>query len=222
MRHPLPIAVLLIACFAAPAAAKEVNARTVYDDDEDVFITSGWVGLEVPLPVLARVAGDFATYGDWSLRGINRKASGKKFITLLNAVRFLPGGAGGRGAFDVHFDIDLVWPFGSTDNIIRFGIKQARTLPGGGVDRLEVTLHGENTLLDDFHLVLEATGDDKVSIVRFRSRVKVDGFFDTFFTLDTYRRNVEYRIVKVIENLKHHLDQRGPPAAAAKDGVAGP
>ena len=32
----------------------------------------------------------------------------------------MPGGAGGKGAFDLVYDVDLVWPFGSEGDVIRF------------------------------------------------------------------------------------------------------
>ncbi len=185
-----------------------VNARTLYDDDADTFVTRGWVGLEVPLPVLARIAGDFAAYRTWALHDINKKPDGENFITQMHDVRFTPGGAGPEGAFDLYFDIDLVWPFGSEGNIMRFAVVEARHRPDGGVDRIVARLYGDSALLDDFRLTLEATGDDKASVVRFDSRVKVDGFFDTFFTLATYRRNVEWRIVKVIQNLEARVAGR--------------
>ena len=55
-------------------------------------------------------------------------------------------------------------------------------------------------------LVAEPAGAG--SVVRFRSRVRFDGFFDTFLSMSRYKRNVEWRIVKVIKNLKAYVEAK--------------
>ncbi len=191
---------LLGICLASTAQADEVKAHTWYDDDQDEFRTRGYVDLDLPLSTVTRVAAAFNDYRLWALHDINLKKNGDKFITLLRDVRFRPN-RGKMGTFAVVYDLDLVWPFGSEGDEIQFALRTRRAHPDGGVDRLVLGLGEESSLLNSFYLELEATGDAQRSRVSFYARVEILGFIDAFFSLGRYRRNIEYRIVKVVQNL---------------------
>lgn len=205
------LTILALALCAAPAVADSVKTRTVYDDDREMFVTTGEVVLTVPFETVAKVAGAFAAYRDWALVDINRRPGGKAFITRFHDVRYLPGGAGGRGAFDLIYDVDLVWPFGSENDLIRFAVKEVRPVAGvpGAVHRMAVELGGDSALIETFELVLWATGDTNGSRVRFKSETRFVGIVDTFFPMSVYRKNVEWRIGKVIQNLQAHVQKGG-------------
>lgn len=200
---------IALALTAGSAAADPVVTRTVYDDDREMFVTTGRVTLAVPFEVVTRVAGAFADYRGWALADINRRPGGKAFITQFHDVRYLPGGAGGRGAFDLVYDVDLVWPFGSEGDVIRFAVTEVRPVAGvsGGVERLAVRLGGDSALIESFDLVLWATGDGAGSTVQFKSETRFVGIVDTFFPMSVYRKNVEWRIGKVIQNLQAHVQK---------------
>lgn len=201
-------------------AAAQVQTDTRYDDDKDEYTTSGHIQLDVPFATLTRVAGDFARYRDWSLKGIN--GSGERdFITLLRDVHFRPRGSAGLGIFSLKFDVDLVWPFGSDGNLIHMRIAQAVPAPEGGVQELRVVLFGDNVMIDDFQVRLVARPDGAGSRVKFYSRTRFDGFFDTFLSMSRYKRNVEWRIVKVIKNLKAHVEAL-PKPTPQKSELAAP
>jgi len=198
---------------SGPSQADAVQTHTWYDDDHDEFRTRGHVDLDLPLSTVTQVAAAFDEYRLWALRKINQKKNGDAFITLLKDVRFRAG-TGKMGAFAVTYDLDLVWPFGSEGEHLLFAVRTRRPHPAGGIDRLVVGLGEESALLNSFHLELEATGDERRSRVSFYARVEILGVVDTFFTLGRYRRNIEYRIVKVVQNLGVWLKSRrsvGPP-----------
>ncbi len=203
------LALLAVLLPAASLAAETVVTRTTYDDDREMFVTTGEVVLAVPFETVTRVAGAFAAYGRWALVDINRRPGGKAFITQFHDVRYLPGGAGGRGAFDLVYDVDLVWPFGSENDVIRFAVTDTRPVSGvpGAVERLAVELGGDSALIETFELVLWATGDGAGSTVRFKSETRFVGIVDTFFPMSVYRKNVEWRIGKVIANLQAHVEK---------------
>jgi hypothetical protein len=185
--------------------ATAIQTTTRYDDDRDEYITSGQIRLDVPFDTLTRVAGELSQYRHWALDGIN--GSGERdFITLLRDIRFRPRGVVGLGIFTLHFDVDLVWPFGSKNNLIHFKVAQYVHAPGGGAQELRVILYGENVMIDDFRVRLYARPDGAGSLVKFHSVTRFDSFFDTFLSMARYKRNVEWRIVKVIKNLKKHVE----------------
>lgn len=221
VRHGLAIlltlacAPLLIGLSPKPAvAADRVHTHTVYDDDTDTYITKGRVEIDVPFAQVVQVAGAFTRYRDWALRGINRRPGGKTFITQLHDVLYHPGGAKGRGVFDVVYDVDLVWPFDSEGEVIRFAVTEVVRPPSGGVQRLAVRLGGDSLLIERFSLVLWAIDRGDGSTVRFESRTRFVGLVDTFFTLSVYRRNIEWRIGKVIRNLRAHVEAHPSPSPA--------
>lgn len=205
---PLSALVAALLLTTAAFAADGVTTRTHYDDDDDAFVTTGRVVLDVPFATVTRVAAAYDRYRDWALVDINQKPDGDDFITQLRDVRYLAGGAAGRGAFDLTYDVDLVWPFGSEGDILRFAVKRERRHPAGGVDQLAVELGGESGLIEQFDLVLTARPHPKGAVVDFESRTRFVGIVDTFFPLSVYRKNVEWRIGKVIGNLKKHVEPR--------------
>ncbi|MCA9540444.1 MAG: hypothetical protein KC620_16205 [Myxococcales bacterium] len=204
---------LLLTCLLLPcfALADDVRLKSRYDDDADTFVTTGRVALAVPLSTVVDIAGAFDHYRDWALIDINRKPEGGQFIVQLRDFRFQPGGAAGRGALDLYFDVDLVWPFGAEGEILRFDLREKRPF-GTGIDRLKVALGSDSSFVDQFDLVLWAEGDENGTAVRFESRVKVNALVDPFFPLSVYRRNVEYRIAKVVRNLQTYVEQRARAA----------
>ena len=193
------------------ARADEVTTHTVYDDEASAYVTRGRVRLKVPFETLTRVAGAFEKYRAWTLLGINGdKANSREFITLLRDVTFRRGGPRGRGYFDVRFDIDLLWPFGSEGNSLHFDIRRAVYVEPRAERRvrtLEIGLMSDSMVLDTFSLRLEASGDAAGSEVRFTCRVRFVSLIDTFFSMSRYRYNVEWRIIKVIQNLKAYVER---------------
>ena len=214
MRWSSLVLILVVWVGLPPAVrAGEVKTHTWYDDDADEFRTRGHVDLALPLSTVTRVAAAFDGYRLWALRNINIKKNGDPFITQLRDVRFRSQ-KGTLGRFVVTYDLDLVWPFGSEGDQIVFAVKTRRAHPQGGIDRLVVGLGEESALLNHFHLELIATGNETRSRVSFYARVEILAVIDAFFSLGRYRENIEYRIVKVVQNLGVWLKTQrsvGPP-----------
>jgi hypothetical protein len=204
------LSIILILMPAQAFAAPGMEVKTTYDDERDRFITKGEIHLATPVTAVQTVAARFEEYGRWALRGINLKASGKPFIIQLRTVEFFPGPPYGKGYFQVGFDVDLIWPFGRKNQTIMFGIVDARPATNGGIHRLEVDLYGPSRFIKGFKIVLVALAKADRSAVLFEAEVKLTGFVDTFFPLSVYRRNIEYRVVKVIENLRYFLTTGRP------------
>ena len=213
--RPLVLLLALAALCAggvAPAWADDVETVTRYDDDTDTYSTDGVVRLSVGIHDVARVAAAFREYRRWSLKGINGdEDNSRDFITLLRDVRYKAGGPRRVGTFKVKFDVDLIWPFGSEGNFIDFALIESRPLKGAPedaphIDRMTIRMAGESAVLDHFSLTLEASGDAQKSEVRFECRVKFISILDTFFSMARYKKNIEWRIIKVVKNLKVHLE----------------
>ena len=200
------ISVSLVLCLTVGVARSEVRQiKTHFDDDADVYVTTGYLELEVPLDELAVAAADFHGYAKWALNDINRNASGDPYITLIRGVEFKTGRPLGMGHFAVRFDVDLIWPFGSKNEVIRFGVMHLKERADGpGIERLTYDLFEDSSVLKTFHLDLHAVGDGQRSRVNFKARVKLSSLLDTFFSMSAYKKNIEYRIVKILKNLRDY------------------
>ena len=69
-----------------------------------------------------------------------------------------------------------------------------------------MALYGKSAIIKKYDVSMTASGNATTSAVDFSAEVKLQGFIDTFFPLSVYRRNIEYRIVKVIANLREFLE----------------
>ncbi|MGC6418973.1 MAG: hypothetical protein ACON3Z_17735 [Bradymonadia bacterium] len=185
--------------------AQQFTVSTHYDDDRDVFVTTGQLKLPVSLERVTRFAAEFGQYRDWALKGINQKASGRSFIVQLRDLSYVAGKPSRHGHFIVKFDVDLVWPFKERDSQIKFKLDRLRRHGQDGVDMMALSLYGESRFIRAFDLVLSAMPQANGSAVSFRSEVELSPVVDTFFPLSVYRRNIEYRIAKVILNIHRHL-----------------
>ena len=175
--------------------------------------------IDVPLDRLCEVAGDFVSYGQWTLYSINNRPEGGRFTILLKAVDYERTADSNHGVFNVKYDLDVIWPFGRTDQVIPFVIHKAVKRPEGGVDHLEIVLGNDSLLLDTFKVILLASGDAKKSVIRFKSEVAFASLVNPFFNLAGFRKNIEWRIVRVLKNLKRRLQPSMPPNAANEFGV---
>lgn len=200
--------ILLAVFFAFGAHAKpKPSAETTYNSDGDFFQTKGHVTVSVPYEKLGNIAADFPKYRDWTMHDINKTKNGNKFSILFRDVVYRKGGRGRLGIFRIYFDLDWPWPFGAKNKRLDFAILEAEPNGAGGIKKLVIDLERKGALVKTFRLDMRATGSDSASRVDFESKVKFSGFVDTFFSLSRYRANIEYRLIKVIQNLQRHAEK---------------
>ena len=199
------VAILVVTFVPYCGYGRPLSVNTSYETKRDVFITIGHVTMPCGLEPLTELAARFESYRDWALRGINKKASGKAFIIKLLDVAHRPGTPGPQGHFAITFDVDLSWPFRERGSTIKFGVDRVRRYKQNGIDRMSVSLFGVNRLIKRFELELAADGDQVSSRLAFKAVVKLHPVVDTFFPIGVYRKNIEYRIAKVVLNLRDQL-----------------
>ena len=193
------------------------TSKTEYNAQGDFFHTTGKVNVSVPYTVVGKIAANFGKYRDWGLHEINKNKDGKSFSILFKDVVFRRGGRGGLGIFRIRFDLDWPWPLGAKNKELDFAILQADTNGAGGINRLVIDLERKGRLLKTFRLDLKATGTKERSQVTFESKVRFNTVVDTFFSLERFRENIEYRIVKVIQNLQRHAEETAAAGAESSE-----
>ncbi len=185
------------------SVAQNAVTETSYNSQESLYITDGYIELDVPLKELASVASDFKSFDNWALFDINgTKEEPKDFISLIRSLQFIE--KKNLGMFIIGYDIDLIWPFGSTGNEIGFSIDQAN-YSNGQIKDLHIGIGGYSTIIKHFLLKLGVEGDKNKSIIRFHCETRLASFIDLFLSLSVYKKNIEWRVIKVIKNLRNHV-----------------
>lgn len=201
--------ILLGAVSGTSVWASQNEVVTSHDSSASLYRSVGRVALPVDdLKVATSVILSFKEYGDWALLGINGdEGNSQKFIALLKGMDFLEGSEKGsstsaEGLFDVLYDVDLIWPFGSKNHRVQLRVGGLERDESGQVKRLRLDLSQSNLVLSSFSVLFEVTSDtDRNVWVDFQCETRFAGWIDTFFNVERYKRNIEWRLMKLMGNL---------------------
>ena len=175
-----------------------VSAQSVstHKDEDGTYVTSGRVIIDRPIETVRAVLRDRPAYSEWLLRGVDGSdPRSANFIGVLRRIEYNEE----RRRFVVYYDVNLPWPFGSTDNTVDFIYAEGRSRAGTpmfsvGLARPEGALQGARL---DYRLH-DLQGHTAVD---FAAGIKFSWLIDLFLTLPTYSRNIEWRIQRVVRNL---------------------
>jgi len=173
-------------------AAHEVET---YKQD-GVLITEGWVDSTGWHDKALAVIRDYGRYHDWATRWMDGKDPvSKNFWATFTDFRFVK-----PDIMILVYDVNLGWPFGSKDNKAKFKIDDSRA------DREELSfILAEKPLgLDDARLIF--TGEhlpDGGTRIRFSLKATFWGLLLGLINVDSYARDMNWRINKMIENLQN-------------------
>lgn len=204
MTHVVTLTIILSLVSVAPALASEaIETSTFYDREKDLYVTTGTALIDGTLAQLGYAAGDYSKYRDWSLAGINGDADNpRRFISLVQDIRYRR--VDSKQYFDITYDIDLIWPFGSKGNQLPFEIS-GEVWDGKELRRMVASLAGGSFFIDRFDLSLELIKVSGSSAVKFVCEMKLTPIIDVFFSLEKYVKNIEWRVLKVIRNLQGYV-----------------
>lgn len=184
-------------------ALDQMETTTYYDKDTDAYITTGTAKINGSIARLGMATSEYDKYRVWSLEGINGGASNpRRFISLIRDIQYRK--AEGKQYFDVTYDVDLIWPFGSTGNQLPFEIT-GEVWDGELLQRMVASLAADSFFIDRFDLSLELIEVAGSSAVKFVCQMKLSPIVDAFFSLEKYRKNIEWRILRVIGNLQGYV-----------------
>lgn len=185
---------LSLTSFILPPAVSLENVETRYGDD-GYYITHGSVSVPVPVFLANRIISDYRHYNRWALKGMDgRDPISKKFIGLLKDVRFIP-----PNTLEVYYDVNLPWPFGMKDKSVRFAIDSS-IYSGRDYIKMAFTMDQEAAALEDSYLEFEVVGNEERSEILFSFGLKFTPLVNLFFSLPSYKKNIEWRIIRVLEN----------------------
>jgi hypothetical protein len=191
-----------------PAIA--VTTDTYYDKDSQSFITESQFIVAAPPSTISAIVGDFANYNRWALNKINGNEAGEKnVLTYVNYVNHIPDEQ--WGSFLMNFDLRLVWPFGTEGATINYTITNVRYSDDGKLlEGLTISLTDQNFTTREFVLELEFASQGASAVqINFNCRLRLAAWLNFFFTLDRYRHDIEWRLLRVAENLRREATNGG-------------
>ena len=192
------------------AAKAYPQSQTTYDKDRHTYTTTGEKILGVGLADAAKIASSFATYNSWLFSGINgEKGNKRKLICILKELNY-------QRIKDSHrmtliFDVDLFFPLGREDASLHFAITGIRK-KGAKLTGYSLLLSEKSLIIDSilFRVDLKAIGP-KQSKLTYYSALRLKYLFDMFFNLERYKRNISWRIEKIISNFEKRVRDLYPP-----------
>ncbi len=193
-------AVCIMVCFflfpSRPSAQDKIE--TVLKNQ--LYVTRGFLSLPIAFSALREILDDYSTYREWALEGMDGKDPvSKKFIGIFSDIIYLPE----QHFFEVVFDVNLPWPFGSKGNKIQFKIKEEQN--DEKAKRMTLVMATTSFAVEHASLSFEAYGLSGGSVLIFTARLKFSSLIGLFFNIDSYKKNVEWRIGRMVKNLKKRV-----------------
>ena len=146
----------------------------------------------------------YNNYSDWAfngMQGIDKESEG--LIAFFTDISY----SSSENLFSVTFDINLIWPFGRKGNVMKFRPSQTYS-DSGELEAITLIPELKGKMVEAARLDLYVNNHGSTASVAYASRLKLSGFLDFFFSLRSYKKNFEWYIYKVAENLTEHLDGR--------------
>jgi len=196
MRYPA----IFILFFLPFSLSAFVEPHTEYTEDH-FYITRGEIDFELDVWEVGTVLLKYNDYSKWALRGmqgVDQESEG--LIAYFTDVRYLAR----ENFFLITFDLNLIWPFGRKGSQIRFRPLQAFDSEGRLASITLIPLMGNkmvHSAILEFNLRETETG----SSLSYESRIRLAPLFDFFFSLRSYKKNFEWYVFKLTENLTEYL-----------------
>jgi hypothetical protein len=176
--------------------------KTVYTEDR-AYVTSGEIDFDLTLEEVGTVLLQFNRYSEWAfqgMQGVDKESEG--LIAYFTEVEY----SAESGLFYVTFDLNLIWPFGKKGNVIKF--KPVQKFDREGQLRAIALVPQLGTRMVQSASVLfrldESPGGSTIS---YEARVKLTPFLDFFFSLRSYKKNFEWYVFKMTDNLTQYLNR---------------
>lgn len=178
----------------------ETDVQTFYTEDR-YFVTAGEIRLKQPAEAVGLTLLKYNEYSDWALngmQGIDKESEG--LIAYFTEIVY----SADTGLFLITFDINLIWPFGRKGNVMQFRPYQKYS-PNGALESITLVPLLGYELIEDAELIFNLNDTVYGSSINFESRIRLSKFLDFFFSLRAYKRNFEWYVYKVADNLSEYL-----------------
>jgi hypothetical protein len=183
--------VLVLAGFTLSAGE---NIHTTKENG--AFITEGWIDSGSWTDEAWDELRDFSNYEAWAFTGLDGKDPvSARYIGLLTHLKYTA-----PDIMVIVYDVNLPWPFGSKDNEARFTV---RHFEADGREHILFEMEKPSIATESVTLEMTMDSGNMSERVEYRASIRFTWLIDSFFSLPRYRRNIEQRIFRVLDNFQN-------------------
>lgn len=194
---------LLSLSTAAAISADEISAPVTTYSWEDGYSTYGQISFSSTKEKTDAVLWDFADYENWLLDGLTRdNPETRKLTCTLNSMKYLQE----RNIFRILFSLNI-WFLKNREYSIMFTVNPLEN----GTDgiRLDVVDDSRTTKIIDtlsYTISIDHQGDK--ATIYYTGQCKLRGIAARFFTLNLYKKNIEWYIRTFAKNFMNRLESQ--------------
>lgn len=164
------------------------------------FITEGQAEYDAPVQEVISILRQYAGYSEWAVEGLDTPPGPS--MNLIGIIKDVAYTDYPRRQFVFTYDIDLPWPFGSTDKQLRFDIEKSAAAQSLTLD---LQLVDPGTTIEYGVLRLSAQGDADHTVVSYQVSVDFTWFLRPFFNPERFERTMRWRVEQVLYNLRDRI-----------------
>ncbi|MBN2657197.1 MAG: hypothetical protein JXR86_09070 [Spirochaetales bacterium] len=197
MKNLLPVLLILLPF----RLCAYIQPYTEYTDNH-FYITTGEVDFNLDVRDVGAVLLDYNGYSRWAflgMQGVDKESEG--LIAYFTDVRY----SASEDLFYVIFDLNLIWPFGKKGSEIAFKPIPQFDSAGKLVTLTLVPVLG-NKMVHNANMLFLLRETATGSALRYESRIRLAPILDFFFSLRSYKKNFEWYVFKLAENLTFYLN----------------
>lgn len=185
-------------------------APTTTQGEDRVFVTTGYLLLSGDRARAESLIADIPRWREWMLSGMDGpRDDGKRLLVYLLDLAWKPAADGAQSSdiLEVSAILPFMKAFGADPSIYSFSVEVAR-FDDGSLSRVVARFVGDSVALREAEYVIaiedapegETTVETGSFVVRYEARVKINAFFDFFFSLKAYRRTIGWYLDRIARN----------------------
>ena len=177
--------------FLAPLWGQDLY--TTHGRQDRFYVTEGWIDAQGWSARAAKVLGDFKSYRQWGLKGLDGKdpLSAKYWVQLTDYLNPQPS------VLEVVYDVRIGGFLNVPKNTLRFNITRM------GDSGVALVMEKPPLGLEDARVNIQVV-DDRVV---FHTQLRFWGVIDGMMDVGKYRQSMECRLTNLAENLRDLLTE---------------
>ena len=208
------MSIFLLGLLAEPVLSAEepIPAPVTTYSNQEGYSTHGQISISATKEKTDAILWNFADYENWLLDGLTRNdPEAKKLTCTLNSMKYLPD----KNMFKIYFSLNI-WFLRNRESAIMFSISPMDD--GREGIKLDVVPEGRITkIIDTLRYTISIDYQENKATIYYTGQCKLRGIAARFFTLNLYKKNIEWYIRTFAKNLMNRLGTQDLICFASRD-----
>lgn len=196
MKHFLTTLLLLLPY----TLCAEMEPNTIYTEDR-FFVTTGEIDFKQTVDEVSITLLKYNDYSQWAFKGmdgVDKESEG--LIAYFTDIDYSIG----ENLFYITFDINAIWPIGRKGQVMTFKPRQSYN-SDGSLQSITLIPQLGTRMVEEADMVFNIEENAYGTSLSYESRIKLSKFLDFFFSLKSYKKNFEWYVYKMSDNLYTYL-----------------